>query len=89
VLPDHLHFLWSLPPGDAAYSRRIGLMKVLFTRSLLGPKASVEAVIASRRKHRESEIWHRRFWEHTVKEGEDLELFLHYIHYNPVGSTGD
>lgn len=82
VLPDHLHFLWSLPPGDSGYSRRIGLMKILFTRSLRGPEAA--AVVASRRKHRESEIWHRRFWEHAVKEEEDLDSFLHYIHYNPV-----
>ncbi len=34
VLPDHLHFIWQLPPGDSAYSKRIGKMKVLFTKSL-------------------------------------------------------
>lgn len=28
VLPDHLHFIWSLPPGDRNYSQRIGMMKV-------------------------------------------------------------
>src|SRR5690606_23375178 len=32
VLPDHLHFLWSLPHGDHDYSKRIGRMKVFFTR---------------------------------------------------------
>jgi putative transposase len=73
-----------LPPGDTAYSRRIGLIKVLFTRSLRGPNARKEEVSASRRKHRESDVWHRRFWEHTLKEGDELDPFLHYIHYNPV-----
>ena len=34
VLPDHAHFLWTLPPGDADFSTRIGRMKVLFTKSL-------------------------------------------------------
>ena len=32
VLPDHMHFIWTLPPGDSYYSRRIGRMKVHFTR---------------------------------------------------------
>lgn len=84
ILPDHLHFLWSLPPNDANYSRRIGLMKVLFTRSLYGPTGVEDSVSASRRKHGEADVWQRRFWEHTIKETEDLDLFLHYIHYNPV-----
>lgn len=84
VLPDHLHFLWSLPPGDSDYSRRIGRMKVLFTRSLRGPGSTAGTMVASRQKHREGEVWQRRFWEHTIQEGEDLEAFLHHIHYNPV-----
>ena len=33
ILPDHMHFVWTLPPGDSDYSRRIGRMKVHFTRS--------------------------------------------------------
>ncbi len=84
ALPDHLHFLWSLPAGDSAYSRRVGLMKVLFTQSLRGPGARRDPLDASRRKLRESDVRHRRFWEHTIKEEDDLEPFLHYIHYNPV-----
>ena len=36
VLPDHAHFLWSLPRGDADDPRRVGRMKALFTRSLPG-----------------------------------------------------
>jgi putative transposase len=84
VLPDHLHFLWSLPPGDIAYSRRIALMKIWFTQSLRGAGDPDVSFSASRRKHREGDIWHRRFWEHTVKEEDDLDPFLHYIHYNPV-----
>jgi putative transposase len=31
VLPEHMHFLWTLPPGDDRYSKRIGRMKVEFT----------------------------------------------------------
>ncbi len=84
VLPDHLHFLWTLPSGDANYSRRIGLMKVLFTQSLRDSGSVAESVSASRQKHGEADVWQRRFWEHRIKEEADIELFLHYIHYNPV-----
>jgi putative transposase len=84
VLPDHVHFLWSLPRGDSAYSSRIGQMKVLFTQKLRGKNALTTEVSASRRKHRESDVWHRRFWEHTITDDDDFEQHLHYIHYNPV-----
>jgi len=36
VLPDHIHFLWTLPDDDFNYSKRVGRLKVLFTRSLRG-----------------------------------------------------
>jgi putative transposase len=84
VLPDHVRFLWSLPRGDSAYSSRIGQIKVLFTQKLRGENASPVEVSASRRKHRESDVWHRRFWEHTITDDDDFEQHLHYIHYNPV-----
>jgi REP element-mobilizing transposase RayT len=35
VLPDHIHFLWTLPPGDSDYSQRVSRLKILFTRSPL------------------------------------------------------
>ncbi|MGB2986816.1 MAG: transposase [Phycisphaerae bacterium] len=24
ILPDHVHFLWKLPPGDGDFSKRVG-----------------------------------------------------------------
>jgi putative transposase len=84
VLPDHIHFLWTLPPGDADYPKRIGRLKVLFTRDLRGKGNLPQNVSASRRKHRESDVWQRRFWEHTIRDEEDFKQHLDYIHYNPV-----
>jgi putative transposase len=84
ILPDHAHFLRSLPRGDGDYSRRVGRMKVLFTRSQARTEASRPGGNASRRKHREAEVWQRRFWEHTIEDEEDFERHLDYIHYNPV-----
>jgi putative transposase len=84
VLPDHLHFIWKLPTGDRNYSKRVGRLKVLFTQSLRGERALPQNVSISRRKHRESNVWQRRFWEHTIQDEEDFEMHLNYIHYNPV-----
>ncbi|NET66176.1 MAG: transposase [Moorea sp. SIO1G6] len=84
VLPDHLHFIWSLPPDDSDYSQRVSRLKVLFTRSLPGKRSLFGDVSPSRRKHRESNVWQRRFWEHTIRDDHDLHRHLDYIHYNPV-----
>lgn len=84
VLPDHLHFLWTLPPTDSNYSQRIGRLKVLFTQSLRGKQALPQNVSISRRKRRESDVWQRRFWEHTIRDQADWSNHLDYVHYNPV-----
>ena len=84
VLPEHIHFLWTLPAGDTNYSYRISRLKTLFTRLLRGTRALPINVSNSRRKHRESNVWQRRFWEHTIRDELDLKRHLDYIHYNPV-----
>ena len=84
ILPDHLHFLWTLPPDDYNYSYRVSRLKVLFTKSFRGRKYKAQNISDSRIKHRESNVWQRRFWEHTIKEENEFENFLNYIHYNPV-----
>jgi putative transposase len=85
VLPDHLHFVWGLGEGDDHnYSKRVGRLKVLFTRSQRGQNALPQAVSTSRRKHRESDVWQRRFWEHTIRDETEEERYVNYVHYNPV-----
>jgi putative transposase len=85
VLPDHIHFLWELPSGDSDFSRRVGRLKVLFTRSLREEgRATITSDSASRERSHEAEVWQRRFWEHTIRNEADLEQHVHYIHYNPV-----
>lgn len=34
VLPEHLHAIWTLPPGDADYATRWRLIKTYFSRGL-------------------------------------------------------
>jgi putative transposase len=84
VMPEHLHFLWTMPEGDGNYSKRIGRMKVLFTQALRGEDYVPEAISRSRRKHRESDVWQRRFWEHTIRDERDFQNHCDYLHANPV-----
>jgi putative transposase len=84
ILPEHMHFLWTLPPGDDAYSKRIGRMKVEFTQAFRGASRLPRNVSLSRQKHHEADVWQRRFWEHLIRDEHDFERHFDYIHYNPV-----
>jgi len=80
VLPDHVHAIWTLPPGDVDYPMRWMLIKSGFSRRL--PKG--EGINASRRGKGERGIWQRRYWEHTLRDERDFRRHVDYIHYNPV-----
>lgn len=84
ILPDHLHFIWALPPGDDNYSRRVGRLKALFSSRYAQTHPPSMPASLSRRKHRESTVWQRRYWEHAIRDEHDLKRHLDYIHYNPV-----
>ena len=80
VLPDHLHAIWTLPPGDADYALRWRLIKTYFSRGL----AAGERRSKSRTAKGERGIWQRRYWEHTLRDERDSARHTDYIHINPV-----
>ncbi|WP_295386676.1 transposase [uncultured Thiodictyon sp.] len=80
VLPEHLHAVWALPPGDADYAMRWGLIKAGFSRCV----AQGEHIRESRLMKGERGIWQRRYWEHVIRDGQDLERHIDYTHFNPV-----
>jgi putative transposase len=84
LLPDHFHCVWVLPPGDDNYSLRWAQIKEEFTRTFLKVGGQEGRRTNSRDKHRERAIWQRRFWEHTVRDEDDLIRCVDYIHWNPV-----
>jgi REP-associated tyrosine transposase len=80
VLPDHLHSIWTLPPGDADFSTRWRLIKSHFARSI--PKT--EWLGPVRQARGERGIWQRRFWEHLIKDERDFQRHVEYCYINPV-----
>jgi putative transposase len=83
LLPDHLHTIWELPPGDSDYSTRIRQVKALTTRAL-GRQATATRVSSSRHSRGEQGFWQRRFYERTCRDEVQLKKLADYIHVNPL-----
>ena len=80
ILSDHLHAVWTLPPGDDDYASRWMMIKAGFSRGL--PVSNLRS--NSKLAKREKGIWQRRYWEHAIRNDTDFERHVDYIHYNPV-----
>lgn len=80
ILPDHIHAIWQLPPNDANFALRWRMIKSQFSRqfSVNAQRSESKAI------RREKGIWQRRFWEHQIRDDNDLQRHVDYIHYNPV-----
>ncbi len=80
ILPDHLHCVWRLPAGDADNANRWAQIKSGFSRCL--PRDERRSL--QRIARRERGIWQRRYWEHLIRDDNDLRRHVDYIHFNPV-----
>ncbi len=71
VLPDHMHLL--VDPLDHDIS---DLMRRL--------KLSFSARLRRRTGSEYGRVWQYRFWDHVIRDQDDLNRHIDYIHYNPV-----
>jgi len=84
LLPDHLHCIWTLPAHDKDFSTRWSVIKRRVSVACAQRYKQDYLMSDSKLKHRESTIWQRRFWEHQIRDQNDFNQHLDYIHYNPV-----
>ncbi|RMH37516.1 MAG: transposase [Gammaproteobacteria bacterium] len=72
-LPEHFHLLIR-PEAGVNHSQIMHSIKPNFTKAY--------------RKQRSIPVglrfWQPRYWDHVIRDAEDFERHLHYIHYNPV-----
>ncbi len=80
VLPDHLHAVWTLPPGDSDFSVRWRKIKARFTRW----SGRFSTISPSKQRKREAGLWQRRFWEHAIRDSDDFAAHVAYCWTNPV-----
>jgi putative transposase len=69
VLPDHLHWLFEADDGD--FSALIAAFKR-------------DATWALKAEGLTGPFWQNRFYDHVIRDDDDLRRHLDYIHYNPV-----
>jgi putative transposase len=56
------------------------LIKSGFSRGLAADAHRTPSKLA----RRERGIWQRRYWEHAIRDDDDLAKHIDYIHFNPV-----
>lgn len=76
VNKDHFHMIIN-PAKIDLYPKIIGCIKSTFTRLS-------DLKHAYKNKNRESDIWQRRYWEHSIISENDLYRHIDYIHYNSM-----
>ena len=84
LLSDHLHCIWTLPSGDTDFSTRWRQIKGTFTRNHLASGGG-EGTCSQGKRHKGARgVWQQRFWEHTIRDEDDLRRHVEYIFCNPV-----
>lgn len=82
ILPDHFHMI--IKPEDInEFSKIIGSIKKRFS-FVINEKFVDKNISQSMIKRSEKGVWQRRFYEHIIRDENDLSKHLDYIHYNPV-----
>lgn len=73
ILPNRMHMIWAMPPGDDDYGLRWQMIKTTFARHAVDKKGSTTPG-----------IWQRRYWEHPIRDADDLAEYITAIQQAPV-----
>ena len=82
VLPEHLHCIWTLPPGDADFPTHWRLIKIGFTKHCDPALRPAPSTVQTKRQ--EQALWQHRYWEHMLRDEANFERHVEYILCNPV-----
>ena len=82
ILDDHFHWL-IVPLEPDTFPGIMQSVKLRFARRVPICNGSYSL-----------KVWQRRYWDHLIRDQNDLQRHLDYIHYNPVkhhytGSAGE
>lgn len=73
IMPDHFHWIMQLPEENPNFSEPMHSIKRNLTwefKKELGVN--------------QFQLWQRGFWDHVIRDDEDLKQHFDYIHWNPV-----
>jgi putative transposase len=85
VMHVHLHIIIQ-PKEIKDYPKIVSIIKREFTKSLPENVRIIlrDEISVSKVNKRESGVWHRRYYEHTIRNEDELNHLTDYVHYNPV-----
>ena len=78
LLPEHMHCIWTLPEENFDFSMRWSLIKSGFSKRAKTLYHVDERMNDSKKKHRETTIWQRRFWEHQIRDEDEYQVYMDY-----------
>jgi len=64
ILPNRIHMIWTMPPGDDDYGLRWQMIKTTFARHAI-----------DRYGRKMSGIWQRRYWEQPVRTVDEMQAY--------------
>ncbi len=85
-MSDHIHKIIK-PCAGENYSKIISSIKHSFSVSV-GQVCPTYDLKKGYVNKREKGVWQRRFYEHTIRDEDDLNRHIDYIHYNPFKHLG-
>lgn len=71
VIPDHVHMI--IDPKDSDLSNVVRRFKLSFAYQYRSQRGLYSAT-----------VWQPRCWDHIIRDQEDMNRQIDYIHYNPV-----
>ena len=71
VLPEHFHMI--IDPKDNNLSGILRRLKLSFANQYYGQQGQDRG-----------RVWQARFWDHVIRDQDDMNRHIDYIHYNPV-----
>ena len=74
LLPDHFHWIIKMPENDTNFSKIVHSVKRNFTINYKKANGI----------NYQMNIWQPRFWDHVIRDEQDLKNHLDYLHWNPV-----
>ncbi len=84
LLPDHLHTIWAMPKGDDDFAMRWMLIKSYVTKRYRAGLTAMKDGGLRPASPPCTSIWQPRYWEHWIRDDDDMKRHLDYIHFNPV-----
>jgi putative transposase len=71
VMPDHFHLV--IDPINSSLDQVMKRLKLSFAFKY-----------RERRRIQSGQVWQSRYWDHIIRNQEDWNRHIDYIHYNPV-----